>query len=491
MSMSLIKTMICRGLLILLTQFSVPLAGIICFAGEEPPNIVFILVDDLSWSDLGCYGNRIHDTPNIDRLAREGMRFTQAYAPAPICSASRAAIMSGKFPARLHFEFVTKNSAGQQDLSVPLQSPPFTLNLPLEEQTIAEILSAVDYETGFYGKWHISQHHDGYLGWSPTHGPLQQGFLTGAGDFGAHPYSYRQNNIRDQPIPTGKYPVDTLTEKAVNFINNHRDKRFFLYLSHYFVHDPIHSRCEWLVEKYRNKLAGIGPESRASYGAMVETLDHLIGELLQSLDDARIADRTLVVFMSDNGGHPNYTTNEPNRGSKWNLYEGGIRVPFIVRWPGEVTPDTTCDVVVHGCDLLPTFAEVSNRKAPSGTLDGVSLLPLLDNPQSVLNREQPLVWHFPYYHPEKKFAQSPAEIGVGDFMTSQTRPHAAIRQGHYKLLHFFEDDRVELYNLMKDPSEARNLDRKEPVKSRELKNQLSDALLKLNARLPTKRVIAE
>ncbi|WP_296460864.1 sulfatase [Rubinisphaera sp.] len=480
------KIRMCRGVLLLIAILSVGMEGKYCFAGEEPPNIVFILVDDLSWSDLGCYGNKIHDTPNINRLAREGMRFTQAYAPAPICSASRAAIMTGKFPARLQFEFVTKNSAGQQDLPVPLQSPPFTLNLPLKERTIAEVLSAQEYDSGFFGKWHISQHYGGYLGWSPTHGPLQQGFSMGDADFGAHPYSYRKSEIKNQIVPAGKYPVDTLTEKTVDFINNHRDKRFFLYLSHYFVHDPIHSRCEWLIEKYRAKLKGQGPDSRASYGAMVETLDHLIGQLLRSLDDAGIADRTLVVFMSDNGGHPNYTTNEPLRGSKWNLYEGGIRVPFIVRWPGEVTPDSTCDAVVHGCDLLPTFAEVSNSMTPSGTWDGVSLLPLLHNPQSDLDRVQPLVWHFPYYHPEKNFEQSPIEIGVGDFTTSQTRPHSAIRQGDFKLLQFYEDDRIELYNLLKDPSEMRNIADDHLDLSEKLKRQLNENLSKLDARLPVK-----
>ena len=161
-------------------------------AAAEPPNVVFILADDLAWSDPACYGNRWHDTPSLDRLAREGMRFTQAYAPAPICSASRAAILTGRSPARLHFEFVTKDKPGGQTLCQPLRAPPFTMDLPLEEETTAEVLSAAGYATGFFGKWHVSRHYQRYLGWSPTHGPLQQGFAVGDSDFGCHPYGYRK-----------------------------------------------------------------------------------------------------------------------------------------------------------------------------------------------------------------------------------------------------------------------------------------------------------
>lgn len=454
-------------------------------AAAKPPNIVLILTDDLAWSDLCCYGHPFHETPNIDRLAREGMRFTEAYAPAPICSASRAAILTGKFPARLNFEFVTKNESGGQTLKVPLQSPPFTLDLPLEEITLGEALKTAGYETGFFGKWHVSRHHKGYLGWSPTHGPKKQGFDKGDGDFGSHPYAYRANReLKKQPLPDGTYPEDALTDKALAFLKEARDRPFFLYLSQYYVHDPVHSRCEWLIEKYQKKLPGDKHPIRASYAAMVETLDHLMGRVLEAIDRAGLKDDTLVVFTSDNGGHPNYTTNAPFRGSKWNLYEGGIRVPFLVRWPGRVKPGAERREVVHGCDLFPTVCAAAEIARPAGERDGVSLLPLLKNPAGDLEREKPLVWHFPYYHPEKRFAQSPTRIGVGDFVTSQTRPHSAIRQGDWKLIQFYEDDRVELFDLMSDTSEQNDLANKKPEIADRLKRRLSGELKRAKARFP-------
>jgi len=457
-------------------------------ATDAPPNIVFILTDDLSWSDLRCYGNAIHDTPNIDRLAREGTLFTQAYAPAPICSASRAAILTGKTPARLNFEFVTKNAPGGQTLDVPLQSPPFTLDLPLTEVTLGEALAGGGYHTGFFGKWHLNRHYHGYLGWSPTHSPLQQGFAEGHSDFGSHPYAYRSDrSLRTQPVAEGEYPNDTLIDRAVDFMRRKREERFFLYLSQYFVHDPVHSRCEWLIRKYRERLPEDAPDVRASYGAMVETLDHLVGRVLATLDEAGLAENTLVVLMSDNGGHPNYTTNAPLRGSKWNLYEGGIRVPLIARWPGRTPSGAECHVPVHGCDLLPTFCAASKSELPTGAHDGVSLLPLLQRPTANLEREQPLVWHFPYYHPERNFQTSPKDIGVGDFVTSQTRPHSAIRSGDWKLLHFYEDDHVELYNLRSDVAEQHNVATSQRDITSRLRHQLAAYLTDVSARLPTVR----
>lgn len=461
------------------------LAGSALPAVAERPNIVFILADDLAWSDLGCYGNRIHDTPNIDRLAKAGMRFTQAYAPAPICSASRAAILTGRTPARLNFEFVTKNEPGRQQLDVPLQSPPFTLNLQLDEVTMGEALSDAGYATGFFGKWHVNQHYKSYLGWSPSHGPLKQGFGKGSSDFGGHPYAYRADrSLRNAVVPDGEFPGDALIDQAADFIQAKRETPFFLYLSQYFVHDPVHTRCEWLNRKYRNRLPPNAPEIRASYGAMVETLDHLVGRTLDAIDKAGLADNTLVVLTSDNGGHPNYTSNAPLRGSKWNLYEGGIRVPLIARWPGRIRPGSRSDAVVHACDLLPTFCQVAEAELPGTQLDGVSVVPHLMNTSTAVERRRPLVWHFPYYHPEKRFAESPQDIGVADFVTSQTRPHSAIRSGKWKLLHFYEDDRVELYDLTSDVSEQANLTEQVPEVASRLKSQLTAYLEQAEARLP-------
>ncbi len=467
------------------------LAGICAWASAkaEVPNIVFILADDVAWSDFGCYGNPIHDTPNIDRLAGQGMRFTQAYAPAPICSASRAAILTGKTPARLNFEFVTKDKPGQQQFAngeVPLQSPPFTLNLGLEEETIGEALASAGMTTGFFGKWHVSQHYQGYLGWSPTHGPLQQGFQSGSSDFGSHPYAYRKTKrLRDEPVSDGEFPQDSLTDQALEFLDHHKEEPFFLYLSHYFVHDPVHSRCAWLIEKYRDRLPPDAPGIRASYGAMVETLDHLVGRVLESLDQSGLASNTLVVLMADNGGHPNYTSNAPLRGSKWNLYEGGIRVPMIARWPGRIPEGKACDAVVHGCDWFPTFCEVSEMPQSDESRDGTSLVPVLANPGFELPRARPLIWHFPYYHPEKGFEKSPKEIGMGDFVTSQTRPSSAIRKGAWKLIHYHEDDRVELFNLESDLGEQDDLAKARPELAAEWKAELKRQLQESGARFPT------
>jgi uncharacterized sulfatase len=461
-----------------------PGAGLLTAENVDRPNIVFILADDLSWSDLGCYGHPYHETPHLDRLAAQGLRFTQGYAPAPICSASRAAILTGKTPARLGFEFVTKDKPGGQTIpGIPMQAPPFTLNLPLGEETMAEVLASAGYVTGFFGKWHVSQHHEGYLGWSPTHGPLKQGFAEGDADFGSHPYAYRKKKgLRDRPVDQGAFPQDALTDQAIDFVRRHRDERFFLYLSQYYVHDPVHSRCRWLIEKYSTKLPDGALPIRADYAAMVETLDHMVGRVLDGIDRLELREDTLVVFMSDNGGHPNYTTNAPLRGSKWNLYEGGIRVPFIVRWPGVVEAGATSEAPVHGCDLLPTFSEVAGIELAGVARDGVSLVPTLKKPASKPERNQPLVWHFPYYHPEKAFHQKPSRIGVGDFETSQTRPHSAIRVGRHKLLHFHEDDRIELYRLDENSSESEECSEDEPEIARRLRSRMEMYLRAAEAR---------
>jgi arylsulfatase A-like enzyme len=450
------------------------------------PNIIFILADDLGWGDPGCQGNKIHDTPNLDRLAREGARFTQAYAPAPICSASRAALMTGRTPARLGFEFVTKNAPGSQQLGQALQSPPFTLNLPLSEISMAELIKPVGYVTGIFGKWHLNQHHNGYLGWSPTHGPLRQGFDEGSGNFGSHPYAYRQSkSLKTNSLPEGVFPEDSLTDEVIGFLREHREDPFFLYLPHYFVHDPVHTRCRWLVEKYRNRLPPDAPASRAEYAAMVETLDHLVGRVLAELDRLALRENTFLVFMSDNGGHPNHTANAPLRGSKWNLYEGGIRVACLASWSGHISPGTVIEEAVHGCDLFPTFAAATGAIVPHGERDGINLIPLLTGKTRTLKRAEPLVWHFPYYHPEKGFASAPEEIGVNDFKTSKTRPHSAIRIGRHKLLHFYEEDRNELYDLSSDTSEQSDLSKSNPGLTRGLAEKLRAYLHRVDARLPT------
>lgn len=462
------------------------LLSIHSWLGASQPNILFILADDLAWSDLGCYGHTRHRTPHLDRLAGEGLRFTQAYAPAPICSASRAALLTGRTPARLNFEFVTKDKPGTQNLGQPLLPPPFTLNLNLSERTVAEVLGPAGYHTAFYGKWHLNQHHDGYLGWSPTHGPLQQGFAEGESDFGSHPYAYWKTGSREhQQTDAAGFTPDSLTDKVCGFLKKPHDRPFLLWWSHYYVHDPVHTRSRALFEKYRRQLPADQPDERALYAAMVETLDNQVGRVLNALDECGLSQNTLVIFMSDNGGHPDFTGNGPLRGSKWNLYEGGIRVPMIARWPGHISPASTCEQPVHGCDILPTLAHAATADIPGQPeVDGRSLLPLFTEPQKP-GTEQALLWHFPYYHPEKGFKKAPAVIGTNDFVTSQTRPHSAIRRGNHKLLYFDEDRRIELYDLQADPGETGDLSEKMPALAASLKTDLEKMLQQCAARRAT------
>ncbi|MEO0445018.1 MAG: sulfatase [Verrucomicrobiota bacterium] len=457
---------------------------------NDRPNILLILADDLGWSDLACYGNPWFETPHLDRLAREGARFPQAYAAAPICSASRAALLTGKTTARLGFEFVTKPKAGYQELNTPLLTPPFTLDLPLAEVTLAEMLAGAGYTTGFFGKWHLNQHYERYLGWSPTHGPNAQGFQIAEEDFGNHPYSYwsqKKNRIFEEHLEEGTFLDDSLTQRAIRFLERDHQDPFFLMVSHFYVHDPNHTRLKWLHDRYVEKIPPRHPrrDKIAHYGAMVTTLDHHVGELLTALRQGGMEENTLVVFTSDNGGHPNYAGNAPLRGSKWNLYEGGIRVPFLVRWPSVVAPDAVVEAPVWSLDLFPTFANLAQTRSEfSG--DGIDLLPLLRNPEITKDeswKPSPMIWHFPYYHPEKGYADAPENIGVDDGYTSQTKPHSAIRVGSRKLLHFYEDGQNESYQLREPPLEQAD-ESQSGITHADLNDQLIRYLDDVGARLP-------
>ncbi|MCF3649792.1 sulfatase [Synoicihabitans lomoniglobus] len=449
------------------------------------PNIVFILADDLGWRDLAIDGSPWHRTPHLDRLASQSLRFTHAYAPAPICSASRSAFLTGRSPARLNFEFVTKLPGTTVDPHA-LKIPPYPLNLPLSETTVGELLRDAGYRTGLYGKWHVSAHNGGYLHWSDTHGPRQQGFAEGDQEFGSHPYHYRGRNASPEPpLPAGDFGADALTDKAIGFMRRHRDEPFLLWLAHYYVHTPIDSRAHWLEQDIASRLPADADPARATYGAMVETLDELVGRVLRELDDLGLAENTLVIFTSDNGGHPQYAANGPARGSKWNTYEGGLRVPFMVRWPGRVPAGQTDDTPIIGTDLLPTLAAVADITPDAQVpLDGVNLLPLWER-RGPIQRPTPLVWHFPYYHPETDFDEKLPEVGVDDFAMSRTYPQSAIRSGDYKLIHFYEADRDELYDLATDPGEQHDLSRSQPERVGDLRRQLDHYLSRVNARLPT------
>lgn len=470
---------------------SIPALMLLCYvatvaADDSKPNIVFLLVDDLGWSDLHCYGHPYHETPNIDRLAAGGMRFTNGYAPAPICSASRAGILTGKTPARLGFEFVTKNESGHQllDVSVPLQTPRLTLNLPTAETTIAESLAAAGYQTAFFGKWHVSQHFKRrYLAWHPEFGPRAQGFRIATEDFGDHPYAWKKSKA-PVDLPDGTFPDDSMINRTADFIRRqaNSDTPYFLMASSFYVHTPVKNRCKWLVRKYERHLMPDAPnrKKRLEYAAFVETLDHHVGTILKAIADSGQEKNTLVVFMSDNGGHPEYCSNAPLRGSKWNLYEGGIRVPIIVRWPGAIPAGVSSDTPVIGYDVLPTLADIAGAGAGEHTIDGISIRRAFENQD--WQPERSLIWHFPYYHPEKTYSTATEAIGIDDFTTSKTRPQSAIRKGNYKLIEFAEDGRVELYDLSRDVSEQNDLSGQFPGIALRLRTLLRQQLDAMNAR---------
>lgn len=457
----------------------------LAIAEETRPNIVFILADDLAWSDLGCYGHSWHRTPNIDQLAQGGTRFTSAYASAPICSASRASLLTGKTTASLGFEFVTKGAPGRQNVDAPtvLIAPPLTLNLPLSERTIAERLSDLGYETAFFGKWHLNQHHGRYLGWSPTHGPKQQGFQVAEEDFGAHPYSWGRKPPADV-VKEGDFVDDSMVDRVCRYIRQPHDRPYFVMASSFYVHTPVRTPLKWLTDHYEKTIPADAKNraNRVKYAAFLETLDHHVGQILQSIEASGQSDETLVVFFSDNGGHPEYTANAPLRGSKWNLYEGGIRVPMIVRWPGHAEPGSENDSPTAGYDLLSTFVQ-----AADGDIEDVDGQAITLSADSDPADQRDLIWHFPYYHPESGYGKAKTTIGVDDFAVSKTKPQSAIRRGNYKLIWFAEDNHAELYDLSRDLSEQIDLSEVAPAKAAELTKALHQYLQEHHARMATPR----
>lgn len=432
---------------------------------REIPNVLIIYADDLGWSDLGCYGNQAHETPRLDKLASEGMKFTNAYAPAPICSASRASIMTGKSPARLNFEFVATEG---EVTDKPLLAPKRTMELPLEEQTLGEVARSAGYTTAYFGKWHIARHNGAYLKWSNTHGPLQQGFETGSDHFGTHPYD--PANRQPVHLPDGTFPADSSVLMAIDFLKDQQqsEQPFLLFFSSYYVHTPVIPNNSWLIEKYRNKMPGAS-ENEIKYAAFVETMDHYYGLLLDALKEYGLENNTMVIFTSDNGGHPGFTDNAPLKGNKWNLYEGGIREPLLIRWPGQIPGGTASSAPVIQWDIMPTFCDLVGSERPA-SIDGESLLPLLSGRSGERKKSRELYWHFPYYHPPKSY--------------EGTKPCSALRLENYKLIYFYEDERTELYDLEKDVGESTDLSVKLPDLTASLKEKLFALLNGANARFP-------
>jgi len=451
-----------------------------------PPNIIVLLADDLGWRDLGCMGNTEYRTPNIDRLRAEGMLFTEAHSGAPICSPSRAALLTGRSPARLQYEFVPKFAAGRPEGKQPLQPPNFPTELPSGLPTAATALRGAGYATAFFGKWHLNRHQNYYLGWRPGHGPESFGFDHSVDDFGAHPYGYKKPGPPPPPVKGDAFPADKLTGAAIDFIRREHDRPFLLWMSFYHVHDPFHSRCADRVAWHQARLpAGASPK-RAHYAAMVETLDHEVGRLLDALDASGKAAETLIIFTSDNGGHPEVSANGPLRGSKWNLYQGGIRVPLVTRWPGKIPPASTCTDPVIAMDLTATILDAAGLPQDLA-LDGRSLMSCFSGQPDTAWMKRPLIWHFPFYQPETRFEATQPDIGVNDFAIAQSHPHAAIRVGDLKLIHFFDSENDELYDLAVDPSESHDLSFSRPEETATLHRALFDSLGASDARMPLRK----
>ena len=475
------------------------LALLSCSRGEERPNFLFFLVDDLGYMDTGFNNpETFYETPNLDRLASEGVRFTQGYAACPVCSPTRASIMTGKYPARLHTtdffgaaqpEEILKNRSGRIS-GLRLLPSPYVEQLPLEEVTLAEALKEAGYATFFAGKWHLGP--EGY--WPEDQGfDVNKGGIERGGPYGGHRYFSPYGNPRLEDGPEGEHLPDRLATETVSFIEAHKDSSWFAYLSFYSVHTPLMAR-EDLRLKYELKregkqvseeeLWGIEGERKvrlvqehAIYAGMVEAMDLAVGKVLDYLKESGLEENTVVFFMSDNGGlstsegHP--TSNLPLRAGKGWLYEGGIREPMLIKWPGNTEPGTTCNEPVISTSFYPTILEMAGLPLrPEQHQDGYSLIPLL-TADTRTQLTQTLFWHYPHWG------------------NQGGSPGAAIRDGNYKLIEFFgaEDGQVapvvfELYDLSKDPGEKNNLVTLMPEVGDSLKQKLHAWQREVNASFP-------
>ncbi len=437
---------------------------------DKPLNFVVILVDDMGWTDLTCQGSKFYETPNVDRLAKEGMRFTDGYAACAVCSPTRAAVMTGRYPARVgvtdwirarfqggkipadkknRTEFVGRGRA--------MLCPPNPLWMEHEEVTLAEALKPAGYTSCHIGKWHL-----GADDWYPD----RQGFTYNFGgcDFGQPPTYFSPYRIPTlENGPQGEYLTDREGEVAAKFIKDHQDKPFFLYMAHYAVHTPIQAKKD-LTEKYDAKEKT--NQKSAKYAAMVESVDDATGKILTALEEAGVADNTVVIFTSDNGGLMGPTNNAPLRSGKGFPFEGGIRVPWIVRWPGVVKGGTTSSEPIISVDILPTVLDAAGVDLPSGReIDGVSLVEHLKSEGTKSLGREAIYWHFPHYR-------------------HRPGPYSIIRAGEWKLIKYYEGPQYHLFNLEADLSEKKNLATDMPEKVKELDGQLMQHLKEVGAKVP-------
>ncbi|MEW6358432.1 MAG: sulfatase [Planctomycetota bacterium] len=455
-------------------------AGVLCriigsseaWAADRKPNIVLLYADDLGWTDLGCFGSGYYETPNLDRLCSQGVKFTSAYSAAANCAPARACLLSGQYVPRHGIYTVGGKHRFDKDKKVlkwaerKILAPENPEALPTEKVTFAEALKAAGYTCGMFGKWH--------LGNDEGHFPTAQGFDEAIVSMGRH------HNFKTTPPPKDKLPEDLylsdyLAEQAIRFIETNKDRPFLLYLPNFLVHVPLESK-QAIIEKYKKKQP-VGGHHNPVYAAMVECLDASFGQVIAKLDELGLAENTLVIFFSDNGGVGSAenrglnkggttTSNYPLRGMKGMLYEGGIRVPMIARWRGVIKAGTICDAPVHGVDLFPTFLEVAGGKNPENqVLDGESLAPLMSGRADHLNRTA-IFWWMPGYLPGR---QAPAN---------------AMRAGDWKLIEYFEDGKIELFNLKDDIGETKDLAAEMPDKVKELHAQMKQWRESVGAQIP-------
>lgn len=457
-------------------------ATVLCVAPgkqKQKPNVIFILLDDFGYADLGCYGSTYYESPNIDNLARQGIRFTDAYAACPVSSPTRASLLTGRYPVK---SGITDWIPGRQATNSGspadrLVARPFTLNLSLEEVTIAEILKQNGYKTMISGKWH--------LGEDSLYWPENQGFEVNRGGFSkGSPSKDKVNNGYFTPYgnprlkdgPAGEYLTDRLTDEAMKFIEVNSQDPFFIYLSYYAVHNPMQAK-EAHIRKFEDKARKFGLDkmeaftrdrdwispsmssnykeriiqSNPVYAAMIWSVDENIGRLIRKLNELNISDNTVIIFTSDNGGlatsEGSPTCNSPLRAGKGWLYEGGIRVPLIIRYPGKIKPGSEIHTPVCSIDFLPTIAEITGSNAEGTGSDGVSFVKLFRKDNMP---ERPLFWHYPHY----------SNQGV--------EPGSAVRLGRYKLIDNFQRGRQELYDLENDLSETNDISAANPEKTKEL-----------------------
>lgn len=451
-------------------------------ASAQPPNVVVFLVDDLGQRDISSYGSTFYETPNIDRLAKEGALFTDAYAACPVCSPTRAALLTGQWPQRSGItDYIGAPLKPEQwKRNTKLLPAPYADRLPLETPTLAKAMKAAGYPTFFAGKWHL-----GPEGWWPENQgfDINMGGMDRGGPYGGKKYFSPYGNPRLTDGPEGEHLPDRLATETAKFISDNKARPFFAYYSFYDVHTPLMARDD-LTAKYEEKRKRLGlsekwgregerdvrlVQEHAVYAAMVEAMDLAVGKVLAKLDELGLAENTLVFFTSDNGGLSTSegwpTSNLPLRGGKGWMYEGGIRVPLIIRWPAAVKAGTVISEPAYSLDYFATIMDAIGAQAPAGhTLDGKSLLPVLKGGEMP---ERPLFWHYPHYG------------------NQGGAPSAAVRKGPWKLIHWMEEDRAELFNVVEDIGETKDLAKSEPERVASLKAELAAWQKDVGALSPT------